>query len=82
MFRPSALASMGAPSTCNCPPDDPLCACPDDEVTVDPKKKPPARRTRVSSVEFRPMTCKVKPDLAPPYEVTSQALIRSVEDIP
>lgn len=80
MFRPATMAAVTVPS-CYCNPDDPLCQCADPDLVVDPQtSKPTHGKVPVASVEYRAMTCKLKPELVPPYEVTSNALVRSPED--
>jgi hypothetical protein len=77
LFRPaSAPAPASAP--CACAPDDPMCQC-EEPPPPEPRKK---GKAPVASVEFRAMTCKVKPELVPPYEVSSMAMVRSPDDLP
>ncbi len=77
MFRPAAVENPA----CGACPDDPLCSCASAAPTPgDRRRRPPPKPARTADVEWRPMTCAYKPELAPPPDVTSSILARAPED--
>lgn len=72
LFRPAPPSSG-----CLCDPNDEACDCSDPANQVKPDKK-----QVVASVEWRPMTCQYKPELAAPPEIAAEISYPAPEDVP
>jgi hypothetical protein len=74
MFRPARAADE-----CGCDAvNDPACDC--SQVVTKPKGRPKAKPVGNASVEWRPMSCRVKADLGAPPEISADVLVPSPED--